>query len=463
MLPIVTPDEMRTVDAEASEPAEVLIARAGSAIARAAVLLLGGTYGRTVNIIAGKGNNGADGRVAGERLQARGVKVRVFDADGCPPTLPTADLVIDAAYGTGFHGAWRPPDVGGAPVLAVDVPSGVDALTGDVGGEVLPAIATITLGAYKPGLLLPPGNGFAGAVQVAEIGLGGAAAARASAHLVQRADVAQWLPHREATAHKWRAAVRVVAGSPGMSGAAALVALGAMRAGAGIVHLSTPGGLLADVPTEVVQRRLPGKGWADELLGSLDRFHSLVIGPGLGRADNVAEQTRLVVLQAPVPVVIDGDGLFAMAWNVQDAAALLRRRTTPTVLTPHDGEFALLTGATPGADRFHAARQLAADTGCVVLLKGSTTVVAEPTGCVLVATTGDARLATAGSGDVLAGIVGALLAAGVPTFQAAAAGAWLHGEAANRAPAFGMVAGDIADHLPVVWGSVWDSVLAELL
>ena len=458
MLPIVTPEEMRVIDAAAPEASDVRIARAGSAVARRAVALLGGTYGRTVNVIAGKGNNGADGRVAGERLQALGVKVRVFEVDGCPPTLPPADLVIDAAFGTGFHGVWKPPDIGDAPVLAVDIPSGVDALTGQVNGDVLRAIATVTFGAFKPGLLLPPGDGFTGSMQLADIGLGAAAAARASAHLVQASDVAEWLPRRDPSAHKWRAAVRVVAGSPSMSGAAALVALGAMRAGAGMVHLSSPGALLEDIPIEVVQRELSAEGWSGEVLDTLDRFQSLVIGPGLGRTDDVATQVRLAVLGAPVPAVIDGDALFAMAWNVQDAAALLRRRKTPTVLTPHDGEYALLTGAKPSADRFDAARQLAKDTGCVVLLKGSTTIVAQPTGSALAVTTGDARLATAGTGDVLAGIIGALLAAGVPAFHAAAAGAWLHGEAANHAAAYGMVASDIAHHLP----EVWPELLADL-
>ena len=454
MLPIVTPEEMRSIDASAVESGDVLIGRAGAAVARSAVHMLGGTYGRTVNVIAGKGNNGADGRVAGERLKASGVKVRVFDADDCPPTLPPADLVIDAAYGTGFRGAWKPPAVDGAPVLAVDMPSGIDALTGQIEGDVLPAIATTTFGAYKPGLLLSPGRNFAGDVQVVEIGLGAAAAARATAFLVQDADVAGWLPRRDPASHKWRAAMRVIAGSPSMPGAAVLVSLGAMRACAGMVHLSSPGEILNGVPTEVVQRPLPAKGWGGEVLASLDRFQALVIGPGLGRAEDIATQTRSVALEAPVPIVIDGDGLFAMAWNVQDAAALLRRRTTPTVLTPHDGEFGLLTGAKPGADRFDAARRLASDTGCVVLLKGSTTVVAEPFGSVLVVTTGDARLATAGTGDVLAGIIGALLAAGVPAFHAAAAGAWLHGQAANRAAAYGMIASDITDHLPEVWADL---------
>lgn len=454
MLPIVTPEEMRTIDAAAPEASEVLIARAGAAVARNAIELLGGSYGRTVNVIVGKGNNGADGRVAADRLEALGVKVRVFDVADCPSALPAADLVIDAAFGTGFRGVWQPPDVVGAPVLAVDIPSGVDALNGQICGGVLPAIATVTFGALKPGLLLPPGDSAVGAVRIAEIGLGEAATTHARAHLVEAADVAGWLPRRESTSHKWRAAVRVVAGSPSMSGAAALVALGAMRTGAGMVHLSAPGAVLEGLPTEVVQRELSAEGWSGEVLGSLDRFHSLVVGPGLGRSEDVTEQVRLVVLDAPVPIVVDGDALFAMAWNVQDAAALLCRRTTPTVLTPHDGEFALLTGAKPGADRFDAARRLAADTGCVVLLKGSTTIVADPSGDVLVVTSGDARLATAGTGDVLAGIVGALLAAGVPAFYAAAAGAWLHGEAANRACAHGMIASDIADHLPELWADL---------
>ncbi len=448
MLPIVTPEEMRAIDAAAPETADVLIARAGSAAARSALRLLGGTYGRTVNVVAGPGDNGADGRVAAELLQARGVKVRLFEIADCPATLPTADLVIDSAFGTGFHGVWKVPDVGDAVVLAVDIPSGIDALTGAVLGDVLHATATITFGALKPGLLLPPGSGCTGELQVADIGLGEAANAQARAHLVQSADVAGWLPRRDATAHKWRSAVRVVAGSRSMAGAAALVAGGTLRAGAGMVHLSSPGGPLDGIPTEVVQREIGAEGWSRDVLDTLDRFHSLVIGPGLGRTDDVATQIRLVVLGAPVPVVIDGDALFAMAWNVQDAAALLRRRTTPTVLTPHDGEFALLTGAKPGADRFDAARRLGAASGCVVLLKGPTTVVAEPTGRVLVVTTGDARLATAGTGDVLAGIIGALLAEGVPAFHAAAAGAWLHGEAAKRAPVYGMIAGDIAEHLP---------------
>jgi NAD(P)H-hydrate epimerase len=447
MLPIVTPDEMRAIDAAAPEPVEVLVERAGGAVARAAVRLLGGTYGRTVAVIAGRGNNGADGRVAAARLAARGVRVRVFDADAPPPRVDGADLVIDAAYGTGFHGSWNPPDVGDTPVLAVDIPSGVDASTGEVAGGVLAAVRTVTFAALKPGLVLSPGSAYAGEIEIADIGL---PVGHVHAHLVQEADVAAWWPEREPDAHKWRAGLRVVAGSATMSGAASLVAHAALRAGAGMVHLSVPGQLAAAAPVEVVQRALPVRGWADAALASLDRFRALVVGPGLGRDDDTADDARRLAIESPLPVVVDGDGLFALAWNAAGAAALLRRRTAPTVLTPHDGEYGLLTGAPPAADRLVAARRLANDTGAVVLLKGPATVVAEPHGQVLVVTTGDARLATAGTGDVLAGIIGALLAEGVPAFEAAAAGAWVQGRAARLCSPVGMVAGDLPDRIPAV-------------
>lgn len=450
MQPILTPAEMRAVDAAQSHRLDALIERAGAAVARTAIRMMGGTYGRVVNVVAGRGNNGADGRVAARLLEQRGVKVRMFTADGCPAVLPSAHLVIDAAYGTGFHGVWQAPEVGDALVLAVDVPSGIDALTGAVQGNVLPADRTLTFQALKPGLLLPPGSAYAGEIEVADIGLGDAVAAHAHAHLVQADDVAAWLPERALDAHKWNGALRMVAGSVGMTGAAVLAARGATRAGAGMVQLSGVGCLVVDAPVEVVQRPLQGAGWSRGVLDGLARFHALVIGPGIGRDENTATETRNVVLEAAVPVVVDGDALFAMAWNAQGAGALLCQRMLPTVLTPHDGEFALLTGTPPGADRVVAARRLAADTGAVVLLKGSVSVVANPDGRVLVVAAGDERLATAGTGDVLAGIVGALVAQGVDAFEAAAAGAWLHGRAAGTGHAHGFLAGDLPDLLPAV-------------
>jgi NAD(P)H-hydrate epimerase len=443
VIPIVTPEEMGAVDAAAPEPVEVLIERAGAAVARAALDLLGGGYGRRVVVLAGKGNNGADGRSAAARLRRRGVRTTVVDALDAPARLPASDLVIDAAYGTGFHGEHHPPARSGAPVLAVDIPSGVSGLTGLVGGRALRAARTVTFAALKPGLLLHPGRELAGDVLVADIGLD---VGPCRAGLVERDDVAAWLPARPAESHKWKAAVLVVAGSPGMTGAAHLAAAAAARAGAGMVRLGSPG--LDDDPgrpTEAVGLALPAERWADAVREQLDRFGALVVGPGLGTADSTGGEVRSLVAGCPCPVVVDGDGLTALG---DEAPFVLRDRPAPTVLTPHDGEFARLAGHPPEADRFASVRSLAASTGAVVLLKGRTTVVADPTGEVRVATTGDARLATAGTGDVLSGILGALLAQGVPALEAAAAGAWLHGRAGAHGPAHGLVAGDLVDLLP---------------
>ena len=446
MLPIVTPEEMAAIDAAALVPSEVLIERAGTAVAWAALRMLGGAYGRTVNVICGKGNNGADGRVAARQLAAKGVRVRIIEVP-CHGMLAPSDLVIDAAYGTGFHGSWSPPDVGDTPVLAVDLPSGVDALTGDIAGDVLAAAHTVTFAALKPGLLMPPGSVLAGELELADIGLD---VRWARANLVQAADVAGWWPERDEYSHKWRSAVRVVAGSSTMTGAPRLVSQAAMRTGAGMVHLSIPGMTLGDGPIEIVQRPLPGMGWAEAALASLDRFHAIVVGPGLGRSDDAGANVRKLVVDAPLPMVIDGDGLFALGWSSEGATTLLRRRTTPTVLTPHDGEYTILKGGPPGLDRMVAARRLASDSGCTVLLKGAATIVADPDGEALVVTAGDARLATAGTGDVLSGIIGALLAAGVRPLQAAAAGAWVHGQAGRRGLRHGLVASDLPDLIPAV-------------
>lgn len=452
MLPIVTPDEMRAIDAAAPVAADVLIERAGWAVARAAMRMMGGTYGRTVHVIVGHGNNGADGRVAAHVLEQRGVVVRLHSVDDVPDVLDPADLVIDAAFGTGFHGTWRAPDVGDTPVLAVDIPSGLDARTGADSGGTLPAQRTVTFAAMKPGLLFPPGRDLVGELEVADIGLTAEfISSRASAHLVEADDVAAWMPWRESTAHKWAAAVRIIAGSHTMQGAAALASAGAQRAGAGIVHVSCPGVAEPNrLPVEAVVRPLPSTAWASEALRSFDRFHALVLGPGLGRNDDTAASTRHVAVHSPLPVVIDGDGLFALAWNADGAAPLLRGRESPTVLTPHDGEFEMLTGTRPGADRVAAARKLAADARCVVLLKGATTVVAEPDGQVLIVTSGDDRLATAGTGDVLAGIIGAFIAMQIDPFEAAAMGAWVHGRASMAGHAVGFVASDLPDLIPAV-------------
>ena len=447
MIPIVTPEEMAAIDAAAPEPVEVLIERAGSAVARMARQMLGGTYGRRVNVIAGKGNNGNDGRAAARILDAAGVRVRTFDAANCPPSLPDADLVIDAAYGTGFRGEWRAPRVGSAPVLAVDIPSGVNGLTGEASRGALPADRTVTFAALKPGLLLAAGRNLAGDVEVVDIGLD---TARARAHLVEAEDVGGVV----ATAATDRP--QVVAGrahrrrQPGHDGCRPTSPPAPPSVpGAGWCTLSSPG-VEADAPPEVVRRRLPAFDWSATVLEDLHRFHAVVIGPGLGREEYTVTAVRATVRQASIPLVVDGDGLFALAWDPDGAGPLIRRREAPTVLTPHDGEYGLLVGRRPDADRIDAVRRLAADLRAVVLLKGPVTIVGDPGGDVLVVAAGDARLATAGTGDVLSGVIGALLATGMDPFRAAASGAWIHAEAARRGPPVGLVAGDLVDVLPDV-------------
>ena len=451
MIPVLTPEEMRAVDRAAPEPEEVLVARAGAAVAREALSMLGGAYGRRVVVVAGKGNNGADGRVAADRLRRRGIRVEVIDAGDQPGRLPKSDLVIDAAYGTGFRGDYTAPDPAGAPVLAVDIPSGIDGLTGEAQPGAVRANATITFAALKTGLLLGAGFEHAGRVRVADIGLD---VSRSTIGLVESSDVAAWLPRRERDSHKWKSAMWMIAGSPGMTGAADMAARAAMRAGAGTVRLGIPGQPPSPLFPEVVGRWLPEEGWDDVVVADeLERMKAVVMGPGLGRADATAAAVRRLVARAKAPVVLDADALFALG-SLDDPARLLRTRPGPTVLTPHDGEFSRLTGCPPGPRRISAVRHLAFTTGATVLLKGSTTIVADPAGDALLTTAGDSRLATAGSGDVLTGVIGAFLAQGLDAPRAAAAGAFVHGTAAGLGWRRGLVAGDLLDLLPAVLNTI---------
>jgi len=446
--PVVTVEEMRAIDAEALAQVDeqTLVERAGTAVATWALRLMGGAYGRRVVVVAGKGNNGADGRVAAARLAARGVRVSVIDVHDVPDRLAPrqgVDLVVDAAFGTGFRGEYRAPAVpAGVPVLAVDIPSGVDGDTGAACGEPLRADLTVTFAALKPGLLQGDGPLLAGRVVVADIGLD---AGRSRIGLVEDEDVAERLPPRQRAAHKWQSAVAVVAGSPGMTGAAELCAHGAYRAGAGMVRVgvpSTPDLLLPG--GEAVSEALPPSGWAGEALAMAARCKAIVVGPGLGRAEATAADVRGLLAGAPVPVVVDADGLFALGAG-EDAAGALGAARAGVVLTPHDGEFARLAGEAPGADRIGATRALAAHLGAIVLLKGPTTVVAAPGGRVLLAAAGSPRLATAGTGDVLAGVIGAFVARGLEPLEAAALGAHVHGAAAALGPPEGLLAGDLGD------------------
>jgi len=467
MRPILTPAEMAARDSAAiagGVSEATLVDRAGGAVARAARRLLGGTYGRRVVIVCGKGNNGADGRVAAQRLAGWGARVDRFDlADLDHPdlgrALNRADLAIDAMFGTGFRGALDGDAAdalnrAGCPVLSIDIPSGVDGLTGAVKGAAVQAVATVCFVALKPGLVLFPGASLAGDVEVADIGIDPNTPS-ASLGLTEEADVAAWLPGRAPESHKWSVgAVYVVGGSQGMTGAVMLAARSALRAGAGMVVAGLPGDAAARASGgEIITRSLPAtsSGSLDEdaakkVLDGLDRFRALVVGPGLGRSAATVAAVRRLVAEAPVPLILDADGLNALDGDTD----LLAARPAATIVTPHTGEYSRLAGESVGEDRVAAARRLAERAGAVVLLKGSRTVVADPTGRAALNATGGPWLATAGTGDVLSGIVGALAAMGLPAFRATAAGAWLHGRAADSAGHAGLVAGDLIDALPSV-------------
>ncbi|HLI14950.1 MAG TPA: NAD(P)H-hydrate dehydratase [Acidimicrobiales bacterium] len=443
MQPLLTAAEMAAADerARAEVGLETLVERAGRAVATEAIGLLGGAYGRRVVVLAGRGHNGDDGRVAAAWLRRRGAQVLVVPLAEAPAQLPACDLVVDAALGTGFRGTFDAPAAPpGAAVLAVDLPSGVAADTGEACGRPLRADLTCTLAALKPGLVLGEGRALAGRVRLHRIGIDVGTPAQ---HLVGDEDLA-WLPARGLESHKWQSALYLLAGSPAMAGAAALAASGAARAGSGMVRVGTPGSLGPAPVAEAVARPLPAEGFASDVLAELGRCRVLVAGPGLGTAPATRAELREVLRGASLPLVLDADALNLLG-TAEEAAELLAAAGDPAraVLTPHDGEYARLEGAPPGPDRLAAARRLARRTGAVVLVKGSTTVVAHPLGEALVVTAGSARLATAGTGDVLAGMIGAFVARGLPPLRAAALAAHVHGRAASAGLAEGLVASDL--------------------
>ena len=447
MIPVVTPGRMAEIDAAAPEPVDVLIERAGAAVARTAAEVMGGRLGRRVVVLAGPGNNGADGRAAARGLRRRGARVRVLSAIDAPETLPAADLYIDAAFGTGLSRLYTPPRRGrpDAPVLAVDIPSGLDGLTGEsLGGPVWPARRTVTFAALKPGLLFGEGPAASGETTVADIGLAVDDDDGDACGLLTDGDV-EALPAGTGATHKWHAAALVVAGSPGMGGAASLACSAALRSGARMVHLNSPAASGTAWPVEVVRFEPP-------LTVDADRFMVCAAGPGLGTGQEAAD--RLAdALDLGLPTVVDADGLRLLR-DPAVAAVMDRRRrgSSPVVLTPHDGEFEALMSARPGPDRIAAARTAAAQLGAVVLLKGGPTVVADADGRARIVSSGDARLATAGTGDVLTGMIAGRLAAfgSERLVDRVAEAAHLHGRAASAVGGTRLVASDLLSVLRTV-------------
>ncbi|MFI8190740.1 NAD(P)H-hydrate dehydratase [Streptomyces sp. NPDC085946] len=467
-------ERVRTAERElmARLPEGALMQRAAAGLAAACAEMLGRVYGSRVVLLVGSGDNGGDALYAGARLARRGAGVTAVllaperahaaglaalrragggavGAGGAEELIERADLVVDGIVGIGGRGGLRPEAVplaaaagrSRAAVVAVDLPSGVDADTGEVRGAAVRADLTVTFGAHKPGLLIDPAREHAGTVRLVDIGLDLPAGPELEA--LQHAEAARLLPVPAAESDKYRrGVVGIAAGSVRYPGAAVLAVAGALRGGAGAVRYVGPAGdaVIARFPETLVSDRGPrGAG----------RVQAWVVGPGAGDdAGTVAE-----VLEADVPVLIDADGL-----RLADPEAV-RGRTAPTLMTPHAGEAAALLGVERGAvegARLHAVRELARRYGATVLLKGSTTLVADAGGgAVRVNATGTSWLATAGSGDVLSGLAGSLLAAGLDARDAGSVAAYLHG-LAGRIAADGAPVGahDVAAALPEAWRNV---------
>jgi len=458
----------------ATVPDGALMQRAAAGLAATCARLLDHVYGSRVVVLAGSGDNGGDALYAGARLAGRGADVvavaasrqlhqggaaelcgrggRVIEAGGEPKiaapaarAIAAADLIIDGLTGIGGHGGLREPAgslarltgsarADGALVVAVDLPSGIDADSGEAPGTAIQADVTVTFGTIKLGLLVDPGASHAGTVELIDIGLDRYLADPVAVAL-QAADVAAILPRPDAKSDKYRRGVLgLLAGSEQYTGALVLACGGAIHAGAGMVRAVSAAPAIGAVrqhwPEVVLTTYEPAR--AAEAIGSAGRVQAWAAGPGMGTGATTRDLLARV-LASDVPVLIDADGLTVLAEHRD-----LLLRAAPTLITPHAGELARLLGADRAdieARRLHFVRTAAADLGVTVLLKGSTTVIARPDGSlpVLVNSTGSSWLATAGSGDVLSGLAGGLLAQGLDPARAAAAAAYLHGIAARLA------------------------------
>jgi ADP-dependent NAD(P)H-hydrate dehydratase / NAD(P)H-hydrate epimerase len=467
-------------------PDGTLMGRAAAGLASVCAALLRGVpgrvYGARVVVLAGSGDNGGDALYAAALLARRGAAVTaiaagsrvhpggtaalleaggkvhspgdVSYADAVPAAHPIAgaDLILDGLLGIGGRGGLREPFASlaaeaeharqaGATVVAVDLPSGIDADTGAVEGPAVRADVTVTFGAIKPGLLIDPGAGHAGPVELVDIGLGPYLKEGPAASAPQQDDIRELLPRPGVESDKYRRGVLgLLAGSHRFTGAVLLSAGGAVRGGAGMVRVVTAPEAAVLVrqkwPETVVTVHPDDAGW--DLLGSVGRVQAWVAGPGMG-TDEVATARLAAILRTDLPVLVDADGLTILSQHEDLLPRSGGREGAPTLITPHAGELARLLGTDPAsveARRFEHARRAAAQLGVTVLLKGSTTVVASPdSGPVLVNPTGTPWLATAGSGDVLSGLTGALLAQGLTPAQAGLAGAYLHGLAGRLAAA----------------------------
>jgi len=457
--PLFTSAEMRAVEeAYPGYPDSMreLMVRAGTATAEAAMRRF--SEARAFTVVCGGGSNGGDGLVAADVLRAQGREVLVVDAKGGERELGSPDVIVDALFGTGFSGEPRADTAAlieqmnsaGIPIVSVDIASGVDASTGEIAGPAVEAALTVTFYARKVGHVVAPGRFHRGELEIADIGLSGGETACKLATL----ELLEELPRRKGSDTKFSAgSVLVVGGSPGLSGAVCLAGEAAFRADAGYVTVVVPRSVLPPLELrllEAVKRPAPedenGQLTVEalELVTELERrAQALALGPGIGRSDGTRAFVRELLERTTLPAVVDADALFGLEPGTWPS---------PVVLTPHAGELARLLGKESdwvNAHRLAAARECAERFSAVTLLKGADTIVVSPAGEVIVCEEGTPALATAGSGDVLTGVVASFLAKGLTPERAAAAAAVAHGRAAQLIePQVGVVAGDVARMLP---------------
>ena len=504
---LVTAKEMKALDVQAQNdyamPGILLMDNAAQAVAEAVHEALTALEGERVVIFCGGGNNGGDGLGAARWLQSYGVSVRAFvvgaaldavqgdaalelamftKAGGRVEVLSTeddwvlaelaaskADVLVDALLGTGFHGELEGDVLRACEllnksekyILAVDIPTGVNADNGAVSENAVRADHTVTMALVKTGLLLYPGREYCGDIELADISMPVKLVEEYKSDKYRLTDeiVRELLPLRKANAHKGDAGrVVICAGSPGYTGAAALASDAAVKAGAGLVSLYTPlssRDVLAIKLTEVMVHglleRMPGilgGGAASDVASNAEAADVLAIGPGLGTSESTQEAVRTILQKITTPVVIDADALTALAGHTEILAAMQAQK----VLTPHPGEMARLTGleiAEIEADRINIAKKYAEQWQAIVVLKGAPTVIGCPNGTVYVNSTGNSSLATGGSGDVLTGIIAGLAAQEISLQEAAICGVYLHGLAAELTGIdIGLAAGELADLLP---------------